>query len=373
MAVQAAIMNPHFIHFCFPGSAVEYEMGSAYGGVHGAPGLGLGLGGEEEEEAAAMAGSPGEGRQTTSALLSFIDSASSNIKLALDKPGKSKRKVNHRKYLQKQIKRCNGMMAGGCNAAAAQNSAAEAVSKRQSPSPSSSSSSSSSSSHSTAGHFQCKPPPKKDGSQSQSNLQSKSLAALFGSVQDLRREAGGGGGGGGRKVPLRNPPSPGPSPGLTLRDLERGHPELFELLGPDYSSLAPGQEAAFLPSAPRLHREPSPDHQPHYEAYHRGGGGGGFSSSSHFPDPWLPCNPGKKSPPPAPRCPLGLSEHGIRTGPVQAACYPHSEAAGSSSAEDSGVGLTAFPQFFPECSLPQVSYEYNSPGYTCSRQHFPSL
>ncbi|XP_042316797.1 protein FAM181B [Sceloporus undulatus] len=114
MAVQAASLPlpaaaaPPFLPFAFPAAA-------AAAGDFGEPGRGALL---------LSGGAPGssEGpdlREAARELLSFMDSASSNIKLALDKPGKSKRKVNHRKYLQKQIKRCNGMMGAAAAAGGA--------------------------------------------------------------------------------------------------------------------------------------------------------------------------------------------------------------------------------------------------------------
>ncbi|XP_008842483.1 protein FAM181B [Nannospalax galili] len=108
MAVQAALLSSHpFVPFGF---------GGATDGLSGAfGGLDKGCCFEDEEtgapSGALLSGAEGgDVREATRDLLSFIDSASSNIKLALDKPGKSKRKVNHRKYLQKQIKRCSGLM-----------------------------------------------------------------------------------------------------------------------------------------------------------------------------------------------------------------------------------------------------------------------
>ncbi|XP_040046900.1 protein FAM181B [Gasterosteus aculeatus] len=310
MAVQTAIMNPQFMNFCFPGSVMEYDVEKSLDGSL--------LGEAETEE---------DYRETTSDLLSFIDSASSNIKLALDKPVKSKRKVNHRKYLQKQIKRCTGIITPA--------NTAEAPVKRQgSP---------------AAQPSQSKTPPKRDGVQA--SLQSKSLAALFSPVKDIRGERT-------RKPPLRHrnlPPSFFTEPancskvsstsGMTLKDLERGNPEaaeFFELLGPDYSNMVSEQD---LYQSVRVQPEMGGPDPTSYEAQHLVGG-------LLYSEPWTsysgPCK---------------------KVGASQPPVYCPSEAA-SVSVEDNALCTLAFPNYFTDCSAPQATYDLSG-GY--NRANYSSL
>ncbi|XP_019943703.1 protein FAM181B [Paralichthys olivaceus] len=321
MAVQTAIMNPQFMNFCFSGSVVEYDVEKSLDG---------GLLGEAENDE--------DYKETTRDLLSFIDSASSNIKLALDKPVKSKRKVNHRKYLQKQIKRCTGIITPG--------NTAEAPVKRQGsplaqPSP-----------------LQSKTLPKRDGVQA--NLQSKSLAALFSPVKDIRGEKA-------KKPPLRHrnlPPSFFTEPancskvsstsGMTLKDFERGNPEaaeFFELLGPDYSNLVSDQDL-YQNMPLRVQPEMGGLDPATYDSHHLVGG-------LLYSEPWTSCSgPSKKA---------GES---LRTGPAQPPLYCQSEAATTGPLEDNALCTLAFPNFFTDCPIPQVTYDLSG-GY--NRANYSSL
>ncbi|CAM4389232.1 protein FAM181B [Lepidochelys kempii] len=375
MAVQAAILNPHhFIPFCFPasGGLADYaDLEKSYeDGAAALLGGGGGVGGGED---------PGGLKEATRDLLSFIDSASSNIKLALDKPVKSKRKVNHRKYLQKQIKRCTGIIAPAPAAPAP--AGGQELPKR--PAPPAGAASPQPSCPPGPG----KPPAKREASQAASSLQSKSLAALFDSLHQGRAGEKGpaAGGGGPRKVPLRNrnlPPSfftepaapPPRAPPLSASpkapEPGGGSPEaaeFFELLGPDYGGLLPEQPPAHegfparLP--PELGMEPAlyEPHLPPLPPHLLGG--------LLYPEPaWSP--PAKKSSPAAAPCSsLSLPET-LRPLPALGApgapIYPASSDPAPAGGEESPAQLAAaFAPYFPDCPLPPpppMPYEYSA-GY----------
>ncbi|XP_018421209.1 PREDICTED: protein FAM181B [Nanorana parkeri] len=329
MAVQAAIMNHHFMPLYFPGSHVGFEK-SYHEGVEF-------LGAVE---------SAGDYKESSKDLLTFINSASSNIKLALDKPVKSKRKVNHRKYLQKQIKRCTGMIVNG--------NTSQGSPKGQLASPSSTSPQS----------YHCKPPPKRDTTQT--NLQSKSLAALFDNTKEVRGERC-------KKVPLRNrnlPPSFFTEPancssGLlpnsiaTLKEMEKGSQETmeyFDLLDSDYNSLISEQEILQGASV-RIHQDITAEHSM-YEPHH-------LLNGILYSDPWNPCNLIKKSP--VGTCGASPNEN-FKCLPMPGTVFTsHGDSSLPTGVEDNCSTLTSFTPCYSECSLPQMFYDcssgYNRIGY----------
>uniref|UniRef100_A0A8C5M023 Family with sequence similarity 181 member B n=1 Tax=Leptobrachium leishanense TaxID=445787 RepID=A0A8C5M023_9ANUR len=324
MAVQTAIMNHHFVPLYYPGPMVdfekEYQDGDEFLGV---------------VESADF-------KEGTRDLLTFINTASSNIKLALDKPVKSKRKVNHRKYLQKQIKRCTGMISGG--------NIRQGSPKQHAASPNCSIS---------PPIYHCKPPPKRDVSQA--SLQSKSLAALFDNAKEVRGEKC-------KKVPLRNrnlpqsfftePANPSSTGFLcnslmTFKDPEKGNQEttieFFDLLGPDYNNMISEQEI-FQGASVRIHQDVSAEHSL-YEP-------NSLLNGLICADPWNPCNQIKKDP--VGTCGPGVNET-LKCVSLPTSLYTNS-ADSSIAVEDSCSNLTSFNSSFPDCPLPQMFYDYNS-GY----------
>ncbi|XP_051521377.1 protein FAM181B-like [Myxocyprinus asiaticus] len=321
MAVQAAIMNSQFLNFCFPGSVMEYEVEKRLEG---------GLLGEVDCE--------GDFRETTRDLLSFIDSASSNIKLALDKHVKSKRKVNHRKYLQKQIKRCTSIILPGT--ALVQ----EPCKNKGSP-------------QTPTSNLPSKTPSKNDGIQT--NLQKTSLAALFNPAKDVRAERA-------KKPPLRNrnlPPSFFTEPansstvtstsGMSLKDLERGTPEaaeFLELLGPDYSNMVLEQEL-FQTVPSRIQPEVTVGPEPVFYGTQNFVNGGFL-----YDEPWCICSGTPK-----------------KTGDMQTLqpnLYSITDLTGAVPVEQSSPCAIPFPNFLTECSAPPDTYDLTN-GY--NRGRFPSL
>ncbi|XP_012869428.1 PREDICTED: protein FAM181B [Dipodomys ordii] len=329
MAVQAALLSTHpFVPFGFGGP--QDGLGSAFAG------LDKGCCFEDEETGAPtgalLSGAEGgDLREATRDLLSFIDSASSNIKLALDKPGKSKRKVNHRKYLQKQIKRCSGLMGAA------------------------------------------PPGPPSAG----------------GAGGDAAGPAGGTPAPGARKVPLRArnlPPSfftepsragggsSGCSPsgsGVSLGDLEKGAEavEFFELLGSDYGT---GAEAGVLlaaepldvfPAGAAVLRAPLELEPGLFEPPPA------LVGNLLYPDPWS-----TPSGPPTKKSSLTAARGGLTLNEPLRPLYPAAAAADVPGAEDGPGHLASFAPFFADCALPpappQVSYDYSA-GY--SRTAYASL
>ncbi|XP_006882960.1 PREDICTED: protein FAM181B [Elephantulus edwardii] len=407
MAVQAALLSPHpFVPFGFASAS------DGLGGAFGALDKGCCF---EDDENRAPTGTlvaeaeGGDVREATRDLLSFIDSASSNIKLALDKPGKSKRKVNHRKYLQKQIKRCSGLM-GAAPPGPPSPGAADTPAKRSPAAPSA---------PTVAVPAHGKAAPRREASQAAAaaSLQSRSLAALFDSLHhvpasdepaggavvtpaaglsgtsagsaggDKVSPAGGAVTPGTRKVPLRArnlPPSfftepsqaggggCGPAgPGVSLGDLEKGAEaaEFFELLEPDYGT---GNEAGVLLAAEPLDVFPAgatalrgpPDLE-----------SGLFEpppsmvGSLLYPESWSAPAPAAK------KMPVAVARGGLTLNEPLRPLYP--AAADSPGGEDGPGQLASFSPFFPDCALPlppppphQAPYDYGA-GY--SRTPYTSL